>query len=58
MRVFENRVLRRIFEHKRDDLTREWTKLLNEDLHTLYLAPNTIRQIKSKRLRWRDVLNA
>jgi hypothetical protein len=51
LRVFENRVLRRIFGPKRDEVTGEWRKLHNE-LHSLYLSPNIIRQIKSRRMRW------
>jgi hypothetical protein len=47
LRVFENRVLRRIFGPKRDEVTGEWTK----ELHILYSSPS-IRQIKSRRLRW------
>jgi hypothetical protein len=50
MRVFEN--LRRIFGPKRDEVTGEWRKLHNEELHILYLSPNIIRQIKSRRVRW------
>jgi hypothetical protein len=45
--VFENRVLRRIFGHKRDEVTGEWRKLHNEELHNLYLSPNIIRQVKA-----------
>jgi hypothetical protein len=45
--VFENRVLRRIFGPKSDDVTGEWRKLHNEELHTLYSSPNIIRQIKA-----------
>jgi hypothetical protein len=52
LRVFENRVLRRIFEPKRDELTGEWRKFHNEELHILYSSPNIIRQIKSRRMRW------
>jgi hypothetical protein len=44
--VFENRVLRRIFGPKRDDVTGEWRKLHNEGLHDLYSSPNTVRVIK------------
>jgi hypothetical protein len=51
LRLFENRVLMRIFGPKRDDLTGEWRKLHNEELHILY-SPNIIRQIKSRRMRW------
>jgi hypothetical protein len=46
LRVFENRVLRRIFEQKMDEVTGEWRKLYNEGLHILYSSPNIIRQIK------------
>jgi hypothetical protein len=52
LRVFEKRVLRRIFGPKRDDVTEEWGKLHNEDFHILCSSPNIIRQIKSRRLRW------
>jgi hypothetical protein len=47
LRVFENRVLRRIFGPKRDEVTGEWGKLHNEELHNLYSSPNIIRTIKS-----------
>jgi hypothetical protein len=50
--VFENRVLRRIFGPKRDEVTGEWRKLHNEELHILYSFSNVIRQIKSRRMRW------
>jgi hypothetical protein len=46
--VFENRVLRRIFAPKRDEVTGEWNKLHNEELHDLYPSPNIVRVIKSK----------
>jgi hypothetical protein len=52
LRVFENRVLRRIFGPRRDEVTGEWRKLHNEELHILYSSPNIIRQIKSRRMRW------
>jgi hypothetical protein len=52
LRVFENRMLRRIFGPKRDEVTGDWMKLNNEELHNLYSSPNTIRMIKSRRMRW------
>jgi hypothetical protein len=51
LRVFENRVLRRIFGPKRDGVTGGWRKLHNEELHNLYSSPSTIRIIKSRRMR-------
>jgi hypothetical protein len=50
--VFENRVLRRIFEPRRDEVIGGWRKLLNEELHNLYCSPSIIRMIKSRRMRW------
>jgi hypothetical protein len=52
LRVFENRVLRGIFGSKRDEVTGEWRKLHNGELHNLYSSPDIIRQIKSRRMRW------
>jgi len=52
VRVFENRVLRRIFGPKRDEVTREWRKLHNEELNDLYSLPNIVWMIKSRRMRW------
>jgi hypothetical protein len=49
--VFENRVLRRIFGPKGDELTGGWKKLHNEELHNLYSSPSIIRMIKSRRMR-------
>jgi hypothetical protein len=50
--VFENRVLRRIFKSKRDEVMGGWRKLQNEELHNLYSSPSIIRMIKSRRMRW------
>jgi hypothetical protein len=50
--MFENRVLRRIFGPKRDEVTGEWRKLHNEKLRHLYSSPIIIRMIKSRRMRW------
>jgi hypothetical protein len=51
-RVFENRVLRRIFGLRRDEVTGDGRKLHNEELHNLCSSPNIIRMIKSRRMRW------
>jgi hypothetical protein len=51
LRVFENRVLRRLFGPKRDEVTGDWRKLHNEELHNLYPSPNIIRMIISRRMR-------
>jgi hypothetical protein len=52
LRVFENRVHRRIFGLKRDEVTGGWRKLHNEELHGLYLSPSIVRVIKARRMRW------
>jgi hypothetical protein len=52
LRVFENKVLRRTFGPKRDEVTGEWIKLRNEELNDLYSTPNIVRVIKSRRMRW------
>jgi hypothetical protein len=52
LRVFENRVLRRIFGPKRDEATGDWRRLHNEELNDFYSSPNIIRVIKSRKLRW------
>ena len=51
LRVFENRILRRIFGPKRDEVREKWRKVHNEELNVLYSSPNTVRVIKS-RMRW------
>jgi len=52
LRMFENRMLRRIFGPKRDEVTREWKKPNNEELNDLYSSPNIFRVIKFRRIRW------
>jgi hypothetical protein len=52
LRVFENRVLKRIFRPKRDEVTGGWRKLHNEKLHSLYSSPSIVRVIKARRMRW------
>ena len=50
--MFENRVLRKVFGSKRDEVTGEWRKLHNEELNDLYSLPNIVRVVKSSRMRW------
>jgi hypothetical protein len=52
LRVFENRVLRKAFGPKRDEVTGEWRKLHNEELNDLYSLPNIVWVVKSRRMRW------
>jgi hypothetical protein len=52
LRVFENKLLRRIFGPKRDEVTGCWRKLHNEELHGLYSSPSIVRVIKARRIRW------
>ena len=52
LRVFENRVLRRIFGPRRDEVTGEWRKLHNDELNDLYSSPNIVRVITSRRMGW------
>ena len=52
LRAFENKVLRKIFGAKKDEITGEWRNLRNAELHALYSSPNIIRSHKSRRLRW------
>jgi len=52
LRVFENRVLRKLFGPKRDEVTQEWSKLYNEELNDLYSSPSIVRVIKLRRMKW------
>jgi hypothetical protein len=52
LRVFENRVLRKVFGPKRDEVTGDWRRLHDEELNDLYSSPNIIWVIKSRRMRW------
>jgi len=51
LRVFENRVLRKVFGPKMDEVTGEWRKLHNEELNHLYSLPSIVREVKSRRMR-------
>ena len=50
--MFENKVLRRIFGPRRDEVTGDWRRLHNEEINVLYCSPNIVRVIKSRRMRW------
>ena len=52
LRVFENKVLRRIFGPRRDEVTGDWRRMHNEEINVLYSSPNIVRVIKSRRMRW------
>ena len=52
LRVFDSKVLRKIFGAKKDEITGEWRKLHNAELHAFYSSPNIIRSFKLRRLRW------
>jgi hypothetical protein len=54
LRVYETRVLRRIFELRRDEVTGGWRKLHNEEIRDLYSSPSIIRMIRSRRVRWAE----
>ena len=54
LKFYENRMLRRIFGPKRDEVTGEWRKLHNEELNNLYCSPNIFRVIKSRKMRWTE----
>jgi hypothetical protein len=52
LRVFENKVLRRIFGPRRDEVTGDWWRLHNKEINVLYSSPNIVRVIQSRRMRW------
>jgi hypothetical protein len=52
LRVFKNRVLRRVLGPKREEVTGKWRKLYNEELNDLYSLPKIVRVVKSRRMRW------
>jgi hypothetical protein len=52
LRIFEERVLRRIFDHTREEVAGGWRRLHNEELHNLYASSNIVRGVKSRKMRW------
>jgi hypothetical protein len=56
LRVFENRLLRKIYGPKRNEVKRGWGKLQNEERNNLYSSPSIIRMIKSRRMRWTGII--
>jgi len=52
LKLFENKVLRRIYGPRRDEVTGDWMRLHNEEINDLYSSPNIVRVIKSRRMRW------
>jgi hypothetical protein len=56
LRVFENQVLKRIFGPNTEEVAGGWGRLHNEELHNLYATPNTVKVIKSRRMKWMDYI--
>jgi hypothetical protein len=54
LRVFESRVLRKLFGTERDEMKGDWRKLHNEELHNLYSSPSIIRMIEARRMEWTE----